>query len=793
MLRKAILLFLLTLSLASHAQQKNDTLVSQTITYHTSKAREIYIVWSLNNWKNNPDKKFWTENTFVKDDYMYTKMYERNDSFSITISLPVKSYLNFMFWVPIDNEGDSTDGWDTYGKITYSSVFDKDRKLNIDDSALWMPDKKTKFTVLNSGRKFFLYSFIISGILLLLFRRKLSFNCPNLFFGLLIASILSVCIIRLEMNDLLYHSQYKIFGAISYDVFYYLTIAVLFYSLIYLLKKYARLKNIIFILFTFVLIVSVLFSFLNIELVKELGKPLNYQWLYYSDFLKGTDAKNAILYKLGSKLYSNIILLLSSVLLFGITFSFLPKLVIKRKKIIFFGAVALLPLISTYQLNTEEYTVGAIANPVVELISSILSAGNKPKLFSMPVSNETKMFIENYHSQATKNKLNEVVKINNVIVFVLESTPKKYVGIYDSIYNVTPNMVRWKNISMIFTNMYSHIPSTSNSMATMTSGLYPNIGYKSILKNGISHLLPSLVTNLKNLNWETSLFASADLTFGNMESYAKEYGFSTIKDCKTISCDYPVFHITNTLLDGLDDKCLANQYIEWYDSSIDKNKFSMIWTNQTHYPYFINSENEKMYVPNNPEFNRYLNGLNSSDEAFGILMDGLQKRNVLKQTLIIVVGDHGEAFGTHNQSGHGSNIYEENVNVPCMLYNPLLFNETVSNQISGLIDIAPTIAHVLGIKISDACEGRSLFSERTNGRTFFICPYSDFLFGTRTQNWKYIYNATINTSELYDLKSDPGELNNLVKQFPEIVRREYEMIGGWVQFHNKRLAELENK
>ena len=50
-------------------------------------------------------------------------MKKKNDSFSITFSLPAKSYLNFLFWVPIDHRGDSTDGWDTYGDQMYSSQF----------------------------------------------------------------------------------------------------------------------------------------------------------------------------------------------------------------------------------------------------------------------------------------------------------------------------------------------------------------------------------------------------------------------------------------------------------------------------------------------------------------------------------------------------------------------------------------------------------------------------------------------------------------------------------------------
>jgi arylsulfatase A-like enzyme len=449
--------------------------------------------------------------------------------------------------------------------------------------------------------------------------------------------------------------------------------------------------------------------------------------------------------------------------------------------------------LSFFQNKTNEYDSGKIANPVWELLTSTITAEKKPKLFSMSIPEQTKKFIENYHTSKIESKLDSGGIINNIILFVLESTPKHFISLYDSTYHVTPNLAKWRNISTVFTNAYSHIPSTSNSMATMISSLYPLISYKSIINEYGKTSLPSLSTDMKNSGWQMSFFSSADLSFGNMSDYAKQYDFITVDDSKSISCVYNRFTVTNTMLDGLDDKCITNRYFQWYDSISSVKKFSLFWTNQTHYPYFINANNEIKYVTGNAELNRYLNGLKSSDEAFGMLMDGLQKRNILKNSLVIVVADHGEAFSTHGQSGHGSKIYEENINVPCIFYNPWLCKGKTIETITGLIDIAPTIAHILGSLGSKNWEGRSMLSPRENSRSFFLCPYSDFLLGTRNGDWKYIFNATLNKDELYNLKDDPGELNNLASKNQDIVKQEYEMLGAWVQFHNKKLKDLKDK
>ena len=68
---------------------------------------------------------------------------------------------------------------------------------------------------------------------------------------------------------------------------------------------------------------------------------------------------------------------------------------------------------------------------------------------------------------------------------------------------------------------------------------------------------------------------------------------------------------------------------------------------------------------------------------------------------MIITGDHGEAFGTpHDVWGHGSNVYEENMHVPLMIWSPRLFkhlgaSERRLKQIGGHVDLSPTILDLL--------------------------------------------------------------------------------------------------
>ena len=122
-MRLFLLLACLLITFFAHAQKTSaDTLITQSFTYKTDKAGEIYFLWAVDDWKGPADKKYLPENTFLKKKMAWSKMASDSSRFTLTLSLPKNTMVNYMFWVPIDKNKDSTDGWDTYGEIFYSSL-----------------------------------------------------------------------------------------------------------------------------------------------------------------------------------------------------------------------------------------------------------------------------------------------------------------------------------------------------------------------------------------------------------------------------------------------------------------------------------------------------------------------------------------------------------------------------------------------------------------------------------------------------------------------------------------------
>jgi arylsulfatase A-like enzyme len=216
-----------------------------------------------------------------------------------------------------------------------------------------------------------------------------------------------------------------------------------------------------------------------------------------------------------------------------------------------------------------------------------------------------------------------------------------------------------------------------------------------------------------------------------------------------------------------------------------------MWTYQTHYPYFFSGE-LKNYSTEDAFFNRYLNALNHSDGILQKVVDELKQDKLSDSTLIVVVGDHGEAFGRHGQITHARKIYEENIHVPCVFINPGFAPER-RKEVGGLVDVAPTIMDILGYAPHDKWQGTSLFAEQRENRVYFFAPWNDYLFGYREGNEKFIYDASHNSTEIYNLKDDPEETRNLAPGSPEKIKIGHQRLAAWSQFVNQFIDSVIRK
>ena len=168
-----------------------------------------------------------------------------------------------------------------------------------------------------------------------------------------------------------------------------------------------------------------------------------------------------------------------------------------------------------------------------------------------------------------------------------------------------------------------------------------------------------------------------------------------------------------------------------------------------------------------------------SDKKIGEFLKEFDKLGLTKNTVIIFVSDHGTELGEHNRLDHGFTLYDELINVPIIIKFPSRISGTINSQVRA-IDLMPTIIDALGLKIDDKVknqmQGKSLIplmrGEESSGRDAFSeTDYRNYTHkkSLRTADgWKFIYTFENDQKELYNIKKDPGEKNNLIKKEPKI-------------------------
>ena len=166
------------------------------------------------------------------------------------------------------------------------------------------------------------------------------------------------------------------------------------------------------------------------------------------------------------------------------------------------------------------------------------------------------------------------------------------------------------------------------------------------------------------------------------------------------------------------------------------------------------------------------------DEGVGRALESLERAGRLEDTLIVFTGDNGYFYGEHGLSVERRLAYEESIRMPLLMrYGRLIRPGSRIDQIALNIDLAPTMLDLAGTPPAGPMDGRSLApllrgQARAWRRSFLIEHYSDKVFprmtnmgyrAVRNERWKYIrYTDLTGMEELYDLRSDPYEMRNVI-------------------------------
>ena len=242
------------------------------------------------------------------------------------------------------------------------------------------------------------------------------------------------------------------------------------------------------------------------------------------------------------------------------------------------------------------------------------------------------------------------------------------------------------------------------------------------------------------------------------------------------------FGYTEILL-NLDSEISADRvykkFQNWIENYKNKDKennqkfFLWVHFHDPHFPYFYHQKSSGGQPPS--LMSRYASEVHFLDTYIGKMMETMATSNLWDNTVVVLVGSHGEALGEHGEIGHGIFCYEESLKVPLIIHNPKIINQTqlIAERIS-LVDILPTLLELNNFSIPSLIQGQSFLTflqEKKEKKPRAI--YFESLFGQEEHNWAPllgIINAdydhdykfiSLPQKELYHLKTDARETRNL--------------------------------
>jgi len=202
-------------------------------------------------------------------------------------------------------------------------------------------------------------------------------------------------------------------------------------------------------------------------------------------------------------------------------------------------------------------------------------------------------------------------------------------------------------------------------------------------------------------------------------------------------------------------------------------------------------------IPFDKFYKAYLETLMALDESIGTVSSWLEEKGLEQNTIVIYMGDNGFSFGEHGLIDK-RHAYEESMKVPLLIKYPGKVAAGITlDQMVMNIDIAPTLLEIAGMESTPAqMQGVSflpvLQQEKVEWRDRIFYEYywemafpsTPTIFAVRTDDYKFIFNHGLwGVNELYNIKNDPYEMNNLIRnpEYKDLAKELRDEIWTWLE------------
>jgi len=173
------------------------------------------------------------------------------------------------------------------------------------------------------------------------------------------------------------------------------------------------------------------------------------------------------------------------------------------------------------------------------------------------------------------------------------------------------------------------------------------------------------------------------------------------------------------------------------------------------------------------------------DSRIGDIIETLKNNGLFDNTIIVYAADNGLAIGSHGLLGK-QDLYEHSMNIPLIITGPGIPKDKVTDALVYLYDLFPTLSDLCKLPVPKGIDGKDLTQvikgDSLGVRNALYTAYRNTARAVRTKEWKIIYYPQRNYTQLFNLKMDPLELNNLAT-LPKYQSKKEELMTLLKDFH----------
>ncbi|RLS34251.1 MAG: DUF229 domain-containing protein [Planctomycetota bacterium] len=290
----------------------------------------------------------------------------------------------------------------------------------------------------------------------------------------------------------------------------------------------------------------------------------------------------------------------------------------------------------------------------------------------------------------------------NLLLITLDTTRADRLGCYGYKQALTPELDGLAQRGVLFERAYAPAPMTSPSHTSIMTGLWPP--EHGVYTNALTVLdpqIPTLAELLRAQGYATAAFPAASMLGGK---FGLNRGFQSYSDDLSDPSSG-----ADDMQRSRDGQFIADFAIRWLKEHQERSESSpfFCWMHfyDPHDPYLSHRKEFGDQFVNRP----YDGELAYVDRQIGRVFEELKRLGQMENTVVVVVGDHGESLGEHGEDSHGYLLHEATLRVPMIIAgsSQAAAGHRVPTPVSS-IDLFPTLLEVTGVAVPEELKPRRL-------------------------------------------------------------------------------------